>query len=725
MNNNVKKVRFSPENETFVFVCSDSDSDSDKEYTPVKKRVGRRRSKVKSISKEQVESSGVIEVSRKVMDGQVRITRSRAQKVVEGDAQPLVGKKRPRRGAKVESAKDIGVSGKPPPAVDPASDVAGDRNYNAMAKRGSRKTRKARGSDGVDMLDNVSEGNADAEEGAKHEKLATQPRSDVTKKKGSAALSRVRGKVEIVSRITRSRTQLEGKSSEVNSGTRTVEVQEEGEEVLQLEEPLKRFGRKGSRQKSVGTQNGKLKIRILAGEGAEPVKVPRGSKRNAAMGDDSNMLTRELKTTKAFGRTRGSKAQNVDKAFALDDESETLADQEECEEDHLLEEPLKRPNSNASRRESVVSRKRSKNTDMEGAPEVEPSVEPRKEIEKVTLPNSRPRRSGRNASMFSSTASTVGDLVNHETFGKSKHSRESLQEESSYAAEEPLRRSRRNAFRNNLLFISGEMDRISVRAREDARMKRRGQQPNLKEEGSVTEHEHLIEKPPRCTTRKALKSGSVAPTAPTRKSVEKGQRNKQKSITFEDCPSSANTSDLAGPATVDTWPVLLDTSGCQIDPDSCCMKEISGNAIEKQKGSKKKSSANQGFNLLEVSAVKSDLKGQMDSHRTKEGTLLPPPLKLYDVSVDQRTGKFVSESVVANEKENTLPQEDITAGDLDDQSCQLNSRVDTSNKDLVKLKLVHFENKVRSVVSPGNASPAACLLPLYQSGYRGKIDCVL
>ncbi len=48
--------------------------------------------------------------------------------------------------------------------------------------------------------------------------------------------------------MTRSRTQLDGKASAVAGGTKTVEVQEECERVLQLEEPLKGPGAIASRQ---------------------------------------------------------------------------------------------------------------------------------------------------------------------------------------------------------------------------------------------------------------------------------------------------------------------------------------------------------------------------------------------------------------------------------------------------------------------------------------------
>lgn len=673
VNKIAKKVTFSPENETFVFVGSGSDSDSDKDYTLVKKRAGRTRPTVNPVPKKQVqvvENAGEMGVSGKLTDGPVRITRSRAQDVVQEDAVPFVPQKRPRRCAKVEGmeVKDVGVSDKPPPDVVLGDNVAGVINAHDMVTRGSRRTRNARGNDGVVLL---NEDNGNVGEGAEHEKMAKRSRRNVTKEKGSAALSREMERVEIVGKMTRSRTQLEGKASAVAGGTKTVEVQEECERVLQLEEPLKGLSREGSKRKSVAPQKGRVKSKILAGEDAEPGKVLRRSKRSATIDKDSELLTGDLRKIKAF-----------------DSESETLVDQEECEEVPQLEEPLKGPGAIASRQDSVVSqkaekvrkrplpkketRKRSRNADVERAAEVEPSVEPTKENEKEHLLNGRPRRSKRNT--FNSGAPAVGDLGNHETV-EIKQSRESLQEGKFCAAEERLRRSSRNACRNNSVIISDDVDR----ARKDGQMKRK-RKPNRKEECSVIESEHLIERSSRRSTHNALESELVAPAALTCKAVEIEQQNSRQSMILEDAPSSKSTLALEGPPIVATGLAILDTVGHQIDPDSCCIEEIPGKSIEKQKGSTR-SSAKKGLHFLEVSAVNSDLKEVMDRTMTMEETLLPAPVKLDGVTTDQSTNNAATESVVVNEKDSILldvkgklPLNDITDGDMDDQSCPLNSR---------------------------------------------------
>ncbi|XP_024164901.1 uncharacterized protein LOC112171985 isoform X3 [Rosa chinensis] len=78
----VKKVKFSPDNETFYFVATDKDSDSDCEYKP-KKRGGRRKSMGKKVL-EKKEVLDVVENAREVevveiKDTPVRVTRSRKQ----------------------------------------------------------------------------------------------------------------------------------------------------------------------------------------------------------------------------------------------------------------------------------------------------------------------------------------------------------------------------------------------------------------------------------------------------------------------------------------------------------------------------------------------------------------------------------------------------------------------------------------------------------------------
>ncbi|XP_040998837.1 uncharacterized protein LOC121244713 isoform X7 [Juglans microcarpa x Juglans regia] len=699
VNKNVKKVKFSPDNETFIFVGSESDSDSDKDYTMVKKRAGKRRSTVKLLSKKQVQvvdSAREIGVSGKNIDRPVRITRSRAQ-VVGGDTAPFVGKKRPRIGTNVESMEvnDVGFTDKPPADAVSVDGVAGVMKSQAMGRRGRRKTRNSRRNDGVVLLDDVSEDNV--EEGAKQKKMLKPSRSNVTKEKGSSTLSTKMGKIGAVGRITRSRTQLDAKASAVDSGANTVEVQVEREEVLQLEEPLKGLGSKGLKKKSVGPQKARVKIDILAMEGPEPGKVLRRSKRNAAIDEDSEPSIRDLGKTKV--RTRRAEVQIVEKASAVDKESESLADQKECEDG------VRGPGRDASKQDLVVpqkgkmvskgpllkkeTRKRLRNAGVEGNTGANPTVEPRKEHEKLSLPHGRPRRSNRNSLMLTTSAHMVGDMRNRETAGRVKQARESLQEENLYAVEEPL--SSPNASRNDSIFISN-----ADGARKVGRMKRR-REPNPKGKGSVIESESSVEKSPRHSTHDVLKSDVVAA--------------------------------IEGPSPiVDTGSAVLDSVDHRIHPDSSCIKEISGKSMGKRKGSTRKSSAKKGLRFLEVSAVTSDFGEVIDTTTTVNEKVVPTPMELKGLSTDQCAHNSVTELEVFNEKENVLlgdvqgklPLNYISEGNMDDEPCQLSSRVNIADVDSVKLEPLNIQSKVGSVVSSGNASPADCLLPLYQSYYNGE-----
>ncbi|XP_062023734.1 uncharacterized protein LOC133739927 isoform X3 [Rosa rugosa] len=109
-----KKVKFSPDNETFYFVATDKDSDSDCEYKP-KKRGGRRKSMGKKVS-EKKEVLDVVENAREVevveiKDTPVSVTRSRKQKVVAGAVEsvflPGHGQKKVTIGA--ENVDGIGI----------------------------------------------------------------------------------------------------------------------------------------------------------------------------------------------------------------------------------------------------------------------------------------------------------------------------------------------------------------------------------------------------------------------------------------------------------------------------------------------------------------------------------------------------------------------------------------------------------------------------------------
>lgn len=88
----VKKVKFSPDNETFYFVATDKDSDSDCDYNPKKKSVGKRKSIGKKVSTKQqvpVVQNAIEHEVVEIKETPVCVTRSRAQEMVAGDAEPI------------------------------------------------------------------------------------------------------------------------------------------------------------------------------------------------------------------------------------------------------------------------------------------------------------------------------------------------------------------------------------------------------------------------------------------------------------------------------------------------------------------------------------------------------------------------------------------------------------------------------------------------------------
>nr|XP_011458491.1 PREDICTED: microtubule-associated protein futsch-like isoform X4 [Fragaria vesca subsp. vesca] len=96
----VKKVKFSPNNETFYFVATDKDSDSDCDYSPKKKSRGE-----KALGKKEV-IAGEVEVVE-IKDIPVRVLRSRKQKVVSGAVESIVSPRQVMSGVENVDGKGI------------------------------------------------------------------------------------------------------------------------------------------------------------------------------------------------------------------------------------------------------------------------------------------------------------------------------------------------------------------------------------------------------------------------------------------------------------------------------------------------------------------------------------------------------------------------------------------------------------------------------------------
>ncbi|KAK9270955.1 hypothetical protein L1049_026543 [Liquidambar formosana] len=241
-----KKVRFSPKNEMIEFVYLE---DSDNEIPQPTKRATRSRSAKPVVNNSgfATENNANTKLSEEIMDNPVRVTRSRAQNLTEGDvvvvSSPPVERKKVRRGPKSRSmeAKRIDGVDDPPSVVELADNVdITDAHANEI-----------RGSD--DKILAGEGGNS------KPGKLPRRSKRNATKTTESALLDGESGQIEMARRITRSRTQVVGEEAsalEIGkvTGTTEFEIQKECEVVLRLKEPLRGLGRKASKRKSVAPQ---------------------------------------------------------------------------------------------------------------------------------------------------------------------------------------------------------------------------------------------------------------------------------------------------------------------------------------------------------------------------------------------------------------------------------------------------------------------------------------
>ncbi|KAL7176162.1 hypothetical protein ACSBR2_029675 [Camellia fascicularis] len=278
----LKKVRFSPENEMFEFV--------ELEAEPAEMKRGARR---KSIMRPEVKKQSFVIENKEIVENPIRTTRSRTQKFSTGGVievvLPIVEAKRTKRVVKSDSLEEKdGVSGdKPPAVVDSSDNLASDstaveenrvptgrslRNREVVSKKSkgvdevvaiSRKNQTQRNSKkrNVETTDEISENNALAADGGitQPEKALRWSKRNVEKVEDYALLNQDLGKNEMVGRRrnTRCRTQLAENASTAESGTRTeteVEVHGKLEVVLQLEEPSRRPVRNGNRRQSVMPQ---------------------------------------------------------------------------------------------------------------------------------------------------------------------------------------------------------------------------------------------------------------------------------------------------------------------------------------------------------------------------------------------------------------------------------------------------------------------------------------
>ncbi|XP_034227665.1 uncharacterized protein LOC117637027 isoform X8 [Prunus dulcis] len=730
----VKKVKFSPENQTFYFVGTDNDSNSDCDYNPKKKQGRKRKSMV--VKKVQVfENSRGLEHSHKIIDSPGRVTRSRAQKMDEGNAEavfsPLPAKKKlTNRVKKVDSCD------KPPPEVELIERVdsnAEHANLNGgliqrqlrnrvvvsddggnslvlrkdLVPRGSKKPKQNKGSDGDLLPTKTYEENVPVGKGIKPEKVQKQCKGNVTKSRKTDLGG---------SRITRSRSQVGGNSSGVESKTDILKVQEKGQEVLQLEETCKGLDREHLRRKSAVPLKRSLEGDNLANEAVVPGKTLRRSKRNLARDRDSACGT--LAETKLVGRSKKSKTKFVGKASG----------QEECE----LEEPSKDGQKipvfqKGKELAKGDTRKRPRNIDLERASKVESSVE-RMEENVALLPNGPLRRSRRKTTLFSSAAHDDREFRICEGAGTVKQStaagtvKQPVPDKGANVSQS-LRRSSRNACEKILTEPTGDMCGIANGVKKDGLVKQI-QEPTYEKESSLIVHDSLNKSPQRRSSRILSISGLVAPTGRTGIVAGKNKKSESRMPIIKEMVSFAKiNSPLEENLSIDIRLNIPEASGNENNTDSCCSKGLERSSKQRKGSSKKRESAGRGQPVYdEVSTAYSimekamDISGHLKDNQTSES------MKFQGISTVQKP-QNVTEPLT-NEMENSIP-DNTTACDMDYHSYLSLNKGHTGHAIAVEQNPVECPDKFSNVVS----SKFTCLSdghsPTYQPDCEGECSNLL
>ncbi|GAV84307.1 hypothetical protein CFOL_v3_27751 [Cephalotus follicularis] len=651
----VKKVRFSPENETHVF--EKLDMDSGKDYIPPKKKLrARGKSMVKPMSKKQVwvientQSTGIsgkvlvstgrtrsqtkvvegsvnvelsppvgkksaqrgtnidniqvksVEVSGKpksVLElGQVRVIekgesselpgkfvdsrvriRAQAKAVVEGGINvvlsPSVGKKRARRGAEIENieVKSFNVSDKQQCVVELGhvvealnSDVKVseglDRRHlrtrkvvaetskeeglgvsrKSVRQRGSTKRVKAKGSGVIVLLDMSSKEEIKGVVDVEAERTINQGKQNVTKDNESAVLNKEYGEPTIVGRITRSRNQLKGKASAVESEAISIQVQEESEKVA----------KKVSSQKSVVHQKGRVVNEIVDEKVAKPGRSLRRSKRNVVKGNVSAL-------------TRNSSA------------------------------------------------------------------------------------------ILSYTVPADGDLGTYETVGKAEQLTEPSPGKNAFVTEKQSRLSRRNASRQNSRVFSTESDGNAV-VEKSVKLKQR-REPIVNEETPVADVESQFEKPIRRSTRIDSKHSLYAPARITGQSFAKKPNGRSKvPVIITETPFAGSILATEELAIEDAALALPEAAGNNDNKDSNYRKAVPESSKNLKK-SRSKSSAKKQLSSVKVSTVHSHLEEVINVTESLVESPVVSPLKFLDISTRQETLNPATETAVLNEKSSLVVDE--------------------------------------------------------------------
>ncbi|KAJ0025249.1 hypothetical protein Pint_07904 [Pistacia integerrima] len=763
----VKKVRFSPKNQTMFFEVSGY------------KRAGRRRVSMKSLSKNQnqaIES----EVSSPPPVGRKRARRDLKKPTAElsvksaadtdgnGVRGVIVGEdaklKKLNTGGRITRSRaqfvgEASESGEVHQLEKPCNVVGRDALTGKSAV--TRKGRVGKESLSVD--------------GAESDRVLQHKKPIVTKDEGSEMLPENSG-IRRFSRRTRSQTKHEVAVSNAESETEEVTVQ--------LVEPVRSLGRYASRRKSVVVQTAKVgsegpgvkketskRLRSIDLEDSseleviiepsqelekvENVVIPSGPSRRTRRNKSTVPSSGELETRQTVGQkdTRltiklprrsswnvaevaepDEVLQQKEQDVTKDEDPEILSGtrkfknisrmtrsqtetagkasalESEIEEENVQhEEPSKGLGRYASRRKSIVHQKK-----MAENNEFQEKKETRKRSSNTDLERAseavveltKETEMVRNVSDFNGPSRRT--RRNTVMFKSSASIDRELETHQIVGQEDALikdhtRRSTRNASRNQSTVISSEVGGISHDVGKVRQLKRR-REPALDEDISVTKSKSFEEKPQRRSARNASKNDLVEPERPTGKVAGKKHQNRsRKTMAVQEVPSSDKVLSPEDPIIEDVRLVGAESARNKDNLDASSSKQVLKSSSKKRNAFQIKVKANKKLGSVQVSTVNSDPEKAVDTAVNSEETLDSALVKQPDVSTDHVTLNSASSSTVVLEKQRSLVGDDKIEPLLDE----------TVDKHEIKIDL-------GNVISSEITSPAAGLLPVKQSNDLAK-----
>ncbi|KAK8552351.1 hypothetical protein V6N13_120757 [Hibiscus sabdariffa] len=666
-----KKVRFSPDNQTF-------------EYEASVYQQPRRRSRRQTLSSNpaQVLENAVSEDIKKSEGCQSRVTRSRVQNAVEEEIHMLsllpVGRKRGRGVKRIKDAEEvanIGDSeglelGQKEDANNGHDKVTGGlsrrqlRSRKNVARKDSKKIRNDKGSDEVHFLDETSDGKNGQKQSVRNARKGDQ---------GVAFNSDVE-KVEVVSRVTRqSRAQSKDVTSMVKNEVKIVEVRDGNE----TEKPLRRTKR-----------NSEKDCAKSAASDGQVTKAQEQSKREITLVEPPECLRRHSSRQKSVASQSGKKgnkeefpkeetrkqSRTTELEAILEDSSEVQTDKYAATSQQLA--PLRR-----SRRKTMIitapavelaNKEDIGEVEHLGAPllgkgvtgELDAIVEDGSEVDRVnyavTSQHKAPLRRGRRKTVIL-TAPAV-ELADKEDVGRMEQFRAPLLGKG--VTEELLQKSSRNSSRYSLSGTSKE-DQIAV-AESDQGVKQQVLEPISEvEETSAREHHPMEQKPQRRSRRITSKSASIAPPNSTAKGVKSKGRSKPRMeiVEEETAPAEILPSPEELPAGKDVQFVVSECAGNKNNLDLDVRKQVvkSGDACsnKRRKELRRNPGAKKQCGFVETSPRFLNMEEDKDSAGNMNETHTASPVKLVGSSKDQEMKKSGHKSPVVYEKESNLLEDDV------------------------------------------------------------------